>query len=100
VSGDNENWVIQRIETIAVDIVALKGMISAKTILGIPANSVTIMAGYTGINIGYHTNFAFDFNVLLKYANFKYDSDLEIDSKEEVSNSKNIVVSQEKDLTI
>lgn len=52
------------------------------------ANSVTIVAGYTGINIGYHTNFAFDFNVLLKYANFKYDSDLEIDSKEEVSNSK------------
>ena len=52
------------------------------------ANSVTIVAGYTGINIGYHTNFAFDFNVLLKYANFKYESDLEIDSKEEVSNSK------------
>ncbi|MDD2819770.1 MAG: hypothetical protein PHW29_00760 [Flavobacterium sp.] len=52
------------------------------------ANSVTVVAGYTGINIGYHTNFAFDFNILLKYANFKYDSDLEIDSKEEVSNSK------------
>ncbi|TDE03359.1 hypothetical protein [Flavobacterium sandaracinum] len=52
------------------------------------ANSVTVVAGYTGINIGYATNFAFDFNVLLKYATFKYDSDLEIDSKEEVSNSK------------
>lgn len=52
------------------------------------ANSVTVVAGYTGINIGYHNNFAFDFNVLLKYANFKYDSDLEIDSKEEASNSK------------
>lgn len=52
------------------------------------ANSVTVVAGYTGINIGYHTNFAFDFNVLLKYANFKYDSDLEINSKEEVLNSK------------
>lgn len=52
------------------------------------ANSVTVVAGYTGINIGYQTNFAFDFNVLLKYANFKYDSDLEIDSKEEVSNAK------------
>jgi hypothetical protein len=55
------------------------------------ANSVTVVAGYTGINIGYHTNFAFDFNVLLKYANFKYDSDLEIDSKEEVSNSKKYI---------
>jgi hypothetical protein len=39
--------------------------------------------------------------VLLKYANFKYDSDLEIDSTKEVSNSKNIVVSRKKkDLTI
>lgn len=52
------------------------------------ANSVSIVAGYTGINIGYQTNFAFDFNILLKYANFKYDNELEIDSKEEVSNSK------------
>ena len=52
------------------------------------ANSVTIVAGYTGINIGYNPNFAFDFNILLKYANFKYDNELEIDSKEEVSNSK------------
>jgi hypothetical protein len=55
------------------------------------ANSVTVVAGYTGINIGYQTNFAFDFNVFLKYANFKYDSDLEIDSKEEVSNSKKYI---------
>lgn len=55
------------------------------------ANSVTVVAGYTGINIGYQTNFAFDFNVLLKYATFKYDSDLEIDSKEEVSNSKKYI---------
>jgi hypothetical protein len=47
-----------------------------------------LVAGYTGINIGYHTNFAFDFNVLLKYANFKYDSDLEIDSKESVKFKK------------
>ena len=52
------------------------------------ANSVSVVAGYTGINIGYQTNFAFDFNILLKYANFKYDNELEIDSKEEVSNSK------------
>lgn len=52
------------------------------------SNSVAIVAGYTGINIGYNTNFAFDFNILLKYANFKYNNELEIDSKEEVSNSK------------
>jgi hypothetical protein len=41
VSGDNVNWVNQRIRTIAVDIVALKGMISAKTILGIPITKVS-----------------------------------------------------------
>jgi hypothetical protein len=41
VSGDNENWVNQRIETIAVDIVALKGMI-AKTILGNSITKVTV----------------------------------------------------------
>ena len=29
-----------------------------------------------------------DFDVSLKYANFKYSSDLEIDNKEEVSNNK------------
>lgn len=34
VSGDNENWVNQRINAIDVDIIALKGMITAKTILG------------------------------------------------------------------
>ena len=34
VSGDNENWVNQRINDIDIDIIALKGMISAKTIFG------------------------------------------------------------------
>jgi hypothetical protein len=38
------------------------------------------------MKILYCTNFAF--NVLLKYATFKSNSDLEVDSKEEVSNSK------------
>lgn len=51
-------------------------------------NSIAILAGYTGINIGYNSNFAFDFSILLKYANFKFDSDLELDSKEENFNSK------------
>ena len=34
VSGDNENWVNQRLTDINIDIVALKGLITAKTILG------------------------------------------------------------------
>ena len=56
--------------------------INAKT------NSVDIVARYTGINIGYNPDFAFDFNIALKYCNFKYDNKLEINSKEEASNSK------------
>ena len=52
------------------------------------ANTVNITSGYTGINIGYDSNFVFDFNVVLKYANFNYNSELEIISKEEVLNSK------------
>ena len=52
------------------------------------ANNVSIKSDYTGISLGYHPNYAFDFNVNLKYANFKYSSDLELDNKEEVSNNK------------
>lgn len=56
--------------------------------LSAKANNVSIKGDYTGINLGYHPNYAFDFDVTLKYANFKYSSDLEIDNKEEVSNNK------------
>ena len=56
--------------------------------LAAKANNVSIKSDYTGISLGYHPNYAFDFNVNLKYANFKYSSDLELDNKEEVSNNK------------
>lgn len=56
--------------------------------LNAKANNITINSGYTGISIGYDNNFAFDFNIILKYANFNFSNDLEILSKEEVSNSK------------
>ncbi len=58
------------------------GTISAK------ANNITIAAGYTGLNIGFDANYAFDFNVTVKYANFKYDNELEINSKEDSNNLK------------
>ncbi|MFV8355215.1 hypothetical protein ACNQGB_03395 [Flavobacterium sp. XS1P32] len=58
------------------------GTISAK------ANSIAIAAGYTGLNIGFDANFAFDFNVSVKYASFKHDNELEIDSKEDSNNLK------------
>lgn len=52
------------------------------------ASTVDIVSGYTGINIGYDPNFAFDFNIVLKYANLRNDTELDFNSKEEVSNSK------------
>ncbi|WP_188051067.1 hypothetical protein [Flavobacterium sp. GP15] len=52
------------------------------------ANSINIISGYTGIDIGYDSNFAFDFTIDLKYANFNHSNELEINSKEEISNSK------------
>ena len=52
------------------------------------AKTIAIVSGYTGIAIGFDPNFAFDFSVSLKYANFKFDNELELYSKEEVSNSK------------
>ncbi|MFV8352910.1 hypothetical protein [Flavobacterium sp. XS2P14] len=58
------------------------GTISAK------ANSIAIAAGYTRLNIGFDANFAFDFNVSVKYASFKHDNELEIDSKEDSNNLK------------
>ncbi|TDE49884.1 hypothetical protein [Flavobacterium sp. GT3P67] len=58
------------------------GTINAK------ANTITIAAAYTGLNIGFDANYAFDFNVSVKYANFKYDNELEINSKEDLHNLK------------
>jgi hypothetical protein len=58
------------------------GVINAK------ANSIAIVAGYSGISVGYQPNFAFNFDVIVKYANFKFDNDLVIDNKEETGNTK------------
>ncbi|MEC5166767.1 hypothetical protein RCH18_002516 [Flavobacterium sp. PL11] len=52
------------------------------------ANKVSINSSYTGINIGFDPNFTFNFDILLRYANFKYNSELDFFSKEVVSNSK------------
>ena len=52
------------------------------------ANSIAIVASYTGISIGYQPNCTFDFDVAVRYANFKFDNDLEFNTKEETNNSK------------
>lgn len=54
------------------------------------ANNITIAAGYTGVNIGFQANYSFDFNVTVKYADFKYDNELNVNSKEETNYTKTI----------
>lgn len=54
------------------------------------ANNITIAAGYTGVNIGFQSNYFFDFNVSVKYADFKYDNELNVNSKEETNYTKTI----------
>jgi hypothetical protein len=54
------------------------------------ANNVTIMAGYTGVDIGFQPNYVFDFDVTVKYADFKYGNELDVSSKEETNYTKKV----------
>lgn len=54
------------------------------------ANNIVIVAGYTGVNIGFNLNYIFDFDVNVKYADFKYDNELNISSKEETNYTKRV----------
>jgi len=52
------------------------------------ANAVFIDSEYTAVDLGYDPSYAFNFDVNVKYANFKYDKDLEFNSKQESAFSK------------
>ncbi len=52
------------------------------------AGNIVVNADYTTVHIGYNPGYAFDFDVRIKYANFKY-SDLEVAHKNETATSKN-----------
>lgn len=54
------------------------------------ANSVNIDAAYTGVNLGFVPNCFFDFDVMLKYGDFKYDNELNVNSREETNTAKRI----------
>jgi len=54
------------------------------------ANNASITAGYTGIDIGFQPNYNFDFDITVKYGNFKYDNELSINSREETNSTKKI----------
>lgn len=53
------------------------------------AGDIQVNSGYTTVGISYNPAYAFDFDIKLKYANFRHDGDLEINSKEEKTTSKN-----------
>ena len=52
------------------------------------ANNIFVVSGYGDISIGFQPNYAFDFAVSTRYADFNYDSDLDINNKSETNNSK------------
>lgn len=54
------------------------------------ANRIAIATEYTGVNIGFDSNYVFDFDVSVKYADFKYDNELNVSSKEETNYTKRV----------
>jgi hypothetical protein len=52
------------------------------------ATDVVIVAAYTNVKIGYQPNYAFDFDVKVRYGNLESDSDLEFDTNKESSSSR------------
>jgi hypothetical protein len=54
------------------------------------ANNIAIVAGYTDVKLGFQPNYVFDFDVTVKYADFKYDKELDISSRENTSYTKKV----------
>lgn len=58
------------------------GMLSAK------AGNVWIDSEYTNIDLGFSAQYGFGFDVKVKYGNFRYPGDVEIDSRQETNSAK------------
>ncbi|MDR6844281.1 hypothetical protein [Flavobacterium granuli] len=54
------------------------------------ANNINIVAGYTGVDIGFQSNYNFDFDISVRYGDFKYDNELTVNSKEETNYTKRV----------
>lgn len=54
------------------------------------ANNVNIISGYSDVCLGYDTNYAFDFDINIKYGNIKKDSSLDISLSENKNNKKRV----------
>ncbi len=52
------------------------------------AGNIQVNSGYTTVSLGFNPAYAFDFDVKLKYANFKHGSDFEVNSRQETNTSK------------
>ncbi len=63
---------------------------SSLKVNNVSANSgdITINSGYTQVSIGYSPSYDFDFDVSVRYGNFKYENDLQINSRLDTSSEK------------
>ena len=51
-------------------------------------NDLSIISGYSNIKIGYNAAYAFDFDIAVRYANFKHENNLVFSNREETNFSK------------
>lgn len=51
-------------------------------------NDILINSGYTQISIGYNSGYNFDFNVSVRYGDFKYDPNFQVNKSHEASYTK------------
>ena len=82
------NYLKIKIGTI-LDAFKINTKYSDVTIANLKTDVVEITSAYTNISLGYLAAYAFDFDIAVRYANFNYDRELEVISKEETNNSKN-----------
>ncbi|MBE8724834.1 hypothetical protein [Flavobacterium hungaricum] len=54
------------------------------------AGNVSINSGYTDVYLGYDANYAFDFDISVKYSGIKHDNSLDISTSETKNTSKKI----------
>lgn len=52
------------------------------------AHDVAILSNYSNVSLIYDENYTFDFDIAVRYANFKYENDLSFTNREETINSK------------
>lgn len=53
------------------------------------ANNIEIVSSYTNSKILFDENYAFNFDIIVRYANFKYQNDFHFINKEETNTTKN-----------